>query len=236
MNEFSARIKPEEFKEWNEEMVKKYDPDAFHHHHNTFIRFIESRRVRVILSFLNDHSKGSRILEVGCGAGNIIEKVVSGDLFGFDISAFILHKAKLKLHNRVNLFQADAQHLPFKNRTFNHIICSEVLEHVLDPLSCLQEMSRILDDQGVAIISVPNEFYINRIKRILIRLGIFDRLFRRKEGYEEMPERMEDEWHLHAFSLKEWQDLLKHSFKVVTIKKIPFFGLPLRYVIRLEKY
>jgi hypothetical protein len=50
-----------------------------------------------------------------------------------------------------------------------------------------------------------------------------------------MPERMEDEWHLHAFLLEEWIHLFKNFFKITHLKRIPFFWLPLRYVLRLEK-
>ena len=41
MHQSSERIKPEEFREWNEKMLEKYDPDAFHHHSSAFVRFIE---------------------------------------------------------------------------------------------------------------------------------------------------------------------------------------------------
>jgi hypothetical protein len=50
-----------------------------------------------------------------------------------------------------------------------------------------------------------------------------------------MPERMEDEWHLHAFGLQEWVNLFEKFFSVTRVKKIPFSFLPLRYVVRLEK-
>jgi hypothetical protein len=50
-----------------------------------------------------------------------------------------------------------------------------------------------------------------------------------------MPERMEDEWHLHTFTLKEWLDLFKKLFRVTRVRKIPFPWMPLRYVVRLEK-
>lgn len=228
------KIKPEEFKEWNERMVMKYDPDAFHHHPNPFVRFTESKRVKVILKLMNV-SKEDCILEVGCGAGNILEKAPGGKLFGVDISAFILTKAKQKLSKKVCLFQADAQNLPFKDKAFKQVICSEVLEHLLDPSLSLKEIARILNHQGIAIISVPNELWINRIKRILIRLGIFDWLLHRQGEYREMPERMEDEWHLHAFLLEEWLNLFKNFFIVTCLRRIPFFWLPLRYVVRLEK-
>jgi len=235
MREFSARIKPEDFKKWNEEMVKKYDPDAFHHHPSPIVRFVENKRVKAILTLLHDGKEG-RILEVGCGAGNILEKAPPRNLFGVDISAYILAKARQKLSNNVRLFQADAQHLPFKNRVFKKVICSEVLEHLLDPSASLQEIARILSLQGIAIVSVPNELWINRIKRVLIRLGIFDWLLHRGGEYGEMPEKMEDEWHLRALSLQEWLTLFNNFFKVTQLRRIPFPWLPLRYVMRLEKF
>ena len=68
-----TRIRADEFKEWNERMVKKYDPDAFHHHSNPLIRFIERRRVRAIVKLMDIHKETS-VLEIGCGAGNVIEK------------------------------------------------------------------------------------------------------------------------------------------------------------------
>jgi ubiquinone/menaquinone biosynthesis C-methylase UbiE len=235
MKEFSARIKPEEFKEWNEEMVKKYDPDAFHHHPNPVVRFIEGKRVKAILSLMHEN-KEDRILEVGCGAGNILEKAPPGNLFGIDISTSILTKAKKKLSEKADLSQADAQNLPFKNRVFKQVICSEVLEHLLDPSASLQEIARILNKQGIAIISVPNELWINRIKRVLINLGIFDWLLRRGGEYGKMPERMEDEWHLHSLSIEKWLTLFNNFFRVIRVKRIPFSWLPLRYVIQLEKF
>jgi ubiquinone/menaquinone biosynthesis C-methylase UbiE len=236
MNQFSARLKPEEFKEWNEEMVKKFDPDAFHHHPNPVVRFIEKKRVRAILRLIDVHYGGDRLLEVGCGAGNILEKAPPGNLFGVDISAFIVAKASRRLGEKAVLFQADAQNLPFKDRVFERVICSEVLEHLLDPLVSLQEIARILNHRGVAIISVPNELWINRIKRVLIRLGIFDWLLHRGGEYGKMPERMEDEWHLHAFPLEKWLILFNNFFKVTRLKRIPFSWIPLRYVIQLEKF
>jgi len=228
------RIKSEEFKEWNERMVMKYDPDAFHHHANPFVRFTEKERVKAIFKLM-DASPEDRVLEIGCGAGNILEKAPPGKLFGVDISIFILTKARRKLNKKAWLFQADAQTLPFKDQTFTRIICSEVLEHLLDPMIALNEAARILGNQGIIVISVPNETMINRLKSILIRLGIFKWLFQRKGDYQEMPERMEDEWHLHSFRLEAWLDLFKKLFRVTRMKKIPFFWLPLRYVVRLEK-
>ena len=235
IKKYSARVKPEEFRAWNDKMIQKYDPDAFHHHSNPVIRFIEIKRVKTILRLMDEHCKEGRVLEVGCGAGNILEKVPSANLFGIDISALVLFKAKERLRENGLLLQSDAQSLPFKGQTFAQVICSEVLEHLLDPSAALNEMARVLRAEGVAVVSVPNESMINRIKNILIRLGIFKWLFQRKGCYSEMPENMLDEWHLHIFKLNEWLNLFRKLFRVTRVRKIPFFWIPLRYVVRLEK-
>ena len=234
MHRSSGRVKAEKFREWNERMLEKYDPDAFHHHSNPFVRFIERMRVKAIFKVIDIKGEDC-IIEIGCGAGNVIEKAPACKLFGVDISSSVLRKARLRLTEKVHLFQGDAQNLPCKDQAFTHIICSEVLEHLLDPSAALRELARIVKPQGAVVISVPNESMINQIKGILIRFGIFEWLFRRRGGYEEMPEKMEDEWHLHTYPLKEWLDLFEKSFKVTRLKSIPFVWLPLRYVVRLEK-
>jgi ubiquinone/menaquinone biosynthesis C-methylase UbiE len=235
MKTYSQRIKTEEFRSWNDEMIRKYDPDAFHRHSNPIIRYIEGKRLETILELMDKNDKEGRVIDVGCGAGNILEKVPSGNLFGIDISAFILFKARERLGENASLLQSDAQSLPYKGQTFKQVICSEVLEHLLDPSAALNEMARVLRAEGVAIVSVPNESMINRIKRILIRLGVFKWLFQRKGSYSKMPENMQDEWHLHTFTLNEWLNLFRKFFGVTRVRKIPFFWIPLRYVVRLEK-
>lgn len=227
-------LEPEAFKEWNERMVRKYDPEAFHHHSNPLIRWIEGKRVRTIFRMADIEGK-DRVLEIGCGAGNVIEQSPGGILFGVDLSTFILRKAKRNLDQRAHLFQGDAQNLPCGNRLFDYVICSEVLEHIPEPSSALREMARILKPHGVAIISIPNEQWINRIKRILVRFGVFKWFMDRRGAYRDMPERMDDEWHLHSFPLKEWVRFFQQDFRLSNWKGIPFRWFPIRYVVRLDR-
>lgn len=46
--------------------------------------------------------------------------------------------------------------LPFKDKIFDLIICTEVLEHLLWPQYLLKECNRLLTDRGKILISVPN--------------------------------------------------------------------------------
>ena len=57
--------------------------------------------------------------------------------------------------------------LPFEDKTFDVVICKDILEHILEPLLVLHEVYRILKDSGYVIISVPNHFYLPFRARIL---------------------------------------------------------------------
>ena len=50
---------------------------------------------------------------------------------------------------------ADAHALPFVSGSFDQIVCSEVLEHLIDPCQAVHEMSRVLRESGMVVITAP---------------------------------------------------------------------------------
>jgi len=50
----------------------------------------------------------------------------------------------------------DIQRLPIRNGAINTVVCTQVLEHVPQPVQAINEISRVLALNGVAIISVPH--------------------------------------------------------------------------------
>jgi SAM-dependent methyltransferase len=220
------------FRQWNEEMVRKYDPDLFHNHPNVFIRWIERRRVDTILSLLCVQSM-DYVLEVGCGAGNILERIKARVLCGVDLSGVVLGKAKDRIGGSGYLQLADAEELPYRPESFDKVYCSEVLEHVLDPKRVVMEMVRILRSDGIAVISIPNENLINSLKKWARRLGLFRFFSGTDEGYRS-PQAMDDEWHIHHFNLGCLRNLLVDLMVVEEIKAVPWRWLPLRYVVRCK--
>ena len=217
------------FRTWNEEMVVKYDPEAFHASTNPLIRFIEDRRVEKILQTL-EVSPSDLILEVGCGAGNILQQVECGQLFGTDISDLMLKNTVKRLGGKAKIFCSDAGFLPVKKELFDKVICTEVLEHVLSPSLVIKEIHRILRNGGQFILSVPNERLINRVKKMSFPL--IRRWNRIHPGEYQVAERMEDEWHLHEFNLQAIKEYLNPYFRLKAIWGIPYKFLPLRYVIQ----
>lgn len=118
-------------------------------------------RLKLIIDFMEDTSS-TRILDVGCGIGYnlaMLTKIARARNYvvGIDISLGAIKVAKRFLRNakKCYLLVTDAQLLPFKEETFDLVICSEVLEHLPDDQRSISEMARILEKGGEMIISVP---------------------------------------------------------------------------------
>jgi len=222
-----------EFKSWNDAMVEKYDVEQFHDHPSPLIRYIERKRVRRILALLAARPE-HRVLEVGCGAGNILAQIPGARRCGIDLAESLLAKAARRLAKRGTLVQGDAEHLPFRDRAWQRVYCSEVLEHIPSPGTALAEMRRVLADGGVAVVSVPNERLINTLKAMLRASGLYRVLVGARSADYQMPERMDDEWHLHVFDLAGLLAMIPQGLRVTRIEGVPFRWLPLRYVVRCE--
>jgi len=78
------------------------------------------------LEWLKEHSKG-KILEVGCSTGYVTEKL-SIDV-GLDLDRRRLRRAKWFRPDH-SFVCADGSRLPFREKQFDTVILSEVLEHV----------------------------------------------------------------------------------------------------------
>jgi len=110
---------------------------------------LRRRAVRKCVQF----HQNSLILEVGSGLSPMLGKnpqVVYSDL------SFSALKSLQRMQNGSSHVAADALSLPFKTRTFQTVVCSEVLEHIPDDLSALKEMERVMADDGTLILTFPH--------------------------------------------------------------------------------
>jgi ubiquinone/menaquinone biosynthesis C-methylase UbiE len=222
-----------EFKVWNDEMVEKFDVERFHDHPSPLVRYIEGKRIRRTLTLLAPRPH-DRVLEVGCGAGHLLARLPAGHGFGLDLSDRLLRKAERRIGRRGLLVQANAEKLPFRARAWHRVYCSEVLEHLASPRTALAEIQRVLAPGGIAVVSVPNERLINQLKRLVSASGLARLLLRTGPRDYAMPERMDDEWHLHTFDRSRLLSMMPAGLRVTHVEAIPFACLPLRYVVRCE--
>lgn len=99
---------------------------------------------------------GASVLDVGCGDGaflNFLKAQNRGiNLAGVDISDQALSVCR---ERGFQTFQADVSGaLPFKDKTFDYSVCSEVLEHIANSEDLLNEMCRI--SRKAVLVSMPN--------------------------------------------------------------------------------
>ena len=98
---------------------------------------------------------GSRLLEVGCGAGAVLavlgQEFPGVRLVGVDREPKQLEFAARHLERsgvRAELVEADALALPFDDESFDHVWMMWFLEHVPDPVGALREARRVLVPGG----------------------------------------------------------------------------------------
>jgi ubiquinone/menaquinone biosynthesis C-methylase UbiE len=120
-------------------------------------------RAALILRHVQPAGAG-RILDVGCGRGFYARAIAAlypqAAVVGVDYSNDYLTAASE--HTRgmaVQFARADARSLPFASGEFDAIVCSEVLEHIVEDGAVLIELNRVLRDGGLLLISVPNRQY-----------------------------------------------------------------------------
>ena len=115
-------------------------------------------RKKFVLQHLDTWS--GLLLDIGCNKGTYLTEYRGGTSFGVDISSHVLYKAKEKCKGKnlpCNLIVGDAEQLSFlKDRSFDKILCSELLEHVYNPEKVIADISRLLKPNGTLLVTVPN--------------------------------------------------------------------------------
>lgn len=103
----------------------------------------------------NYGKRGGIILDAGCGTGRFLKELSGmGTTFGTDIGRDALKYAKLRGNNL--LTNSSLLNLPYKNESFDMVVCIGVLYHmrIKNDIRALEEIYRVLKKDGVAIITV----------------------------------------------------------------------------------
>jgi dolichol-phosphate mannosyltransferase len=118
-----------------------------------FQRYWQRKRFEIVTGYLD---RDGPILDIGCGSSRIIQSLPRG--VGLDVQ---LNKLRY-LRGRVPMLLASSlTRLPFRDGSFQQVVCSEVIEHVPRDRVNLSEFRRVLAPGGTLVLGTPD--YSSRI-------------------------------------------------------------------------
>ncbi len=138
-----------------------------------------SRRDWIIAAINRWGSNAERALEVGPGSGVYLPTLaaVATEVVAVDIEDAYLDRLRPTEHEypHLRLVHDDILHSTFPDGYFDLILCSEVLEHIVDSQRALTEMHRVLAPSGLLIMSTPQRYSLMELSSKLAFLpGIID--------------------------------------------------------------
>lgn len=192
-------------------------------------RMCESKRLNVICELLRE---GDRVLDVGCGVGNYISNPLSWlpvkiTAIDFDPET-IAYARKRNKRSNIKFLIADGETYTSK-RLFDFIICSNVLEHMIEPKIMLNNMKSLLKDDGLLYVGLPNGFWAfefqNLAPRLLSKTNWGNRLVERLRNGQVKDTLNVESQHVQFFTVHKAERLLKENgWKILKRVNEEFLG------------
>jgi len=174
--------------------------------------YIEDR-IKKVISILKPQPE-ARYLDIGCSNGKVTRKISqklkANKTFGVDIAN--VADAKKRGIEAYEIDLNEDERLPFKSESFDVITCLDTLEHVYNTDFLISEITRLLSDDGQAIISVPRTDSLVNIFLLLL-------------GYQMMSGSCSLEKHYGGFSENRTSGHMAHFTKKALFEICQAHGL-----------
>lgn len=125
-------------------------------------------------SHLNNYIKpGARVLDVGCSSGHFgeaLRQIKNCEVVGIDLDENDIELAK-KVLNRAVVMDINDTKKYAKLGLFDVVIFADVIEHLIDPRTTLENVKKLLSPSGVVIFSVPHMAHVS--VRLQLLTGVF---------------------------------------------------------------
>lgn len=202
---------------------------------------------------------GSSFLDVGCGAGYAMRKAtdelncksvgIDPQPGGHGVGRYS------ELDKSLNIIQGISEKIPFGDSEFDVVYSSHVLEHVNDEQKSLQEMGRVMKNDGVLIIGMPTATMarINNLSQILFtsHQRLFNVLFgwipfitTGKTSFVNMlipeshssPRAKTIFYDMRHYRIKSWRKTVEQNFKIDQVLMPALYPYPeYRQLFKMKK-
>jgi SAM-dependent methyltransferase len=128
----------------------------------------------------------NRILEIGAGGGDTLVEIkklnLATEVIGVDLMAIPNSNQDNSAIDKFIICDVEKSPLPYAEGYFDIILLGDVVEHLFDPWSFLQKMSKLLKKDGIFVASLPNIRYYTAMYKVFFKgdfgydtHGLFDK-------------------------------------------------------------
>jgi ubiquinone/menaquinone biosynthesis C-methylase UbiE len=160
---------------WNQKLtiMRRYDSTAQMYD----MRYAEEQAAKYKAALKHLNINGGRVVDVGCGTGLLFSEVAAEAqaVVGVDVSGELLLKAKerSRIFRNVQLVQADADHLPFKDYHFSVVFAFTLLQNMPKPSETLSEIKRIAEcGASIVVTGLKKVFSLEVFQALLQDAGL----------------------------------------------------------------
>lgn len=119
------------------------------------------KRLRLIFGKLITpaDARGKRVLDAGAGTGRFSRVLAEwgARLISLDLGPQLMAQVRAKAVTRTVC--GSVLELPFRDSSFDLVLCTEVIEHTTDPRRAVLELGRVLSPGGTLVLTVPNRLW-----------------------------------------------------------------------------
>lgn len=174
---YRARGVEETAREW--ELMRTGTLEAFKRHYNECVPTLEEEldvwgeyhghrhemRYRLVADHVRSAVRGAAdVLDLGCGAAIVADELADLPLryVGLDYGGHHIAFAAAKHRDltdgrlRASFVAGDAERLPFHDASFDVVVWSEVIEHLMRPELAVWEVARVLRPGGTLVLTTNN--------------------------------------------------------------------------------